>query len=64
MSQNFKAHSLVNYKNAPAIVDQVADKISIQLANGKTIKVRLKDIQLLHPGPLKCLADLEQTRLL
>ena len=49
MSQNFKSHSLVLYKNAPAIIDQVADKISIQLAGGKNVKVRVKDIQLLHP---------------
>lgn len=61
MSQNFKAHSLVIYKNAPAIVDQVADKISIQLDSGKNVKVRVKDIQLLHPGPLKNLSDLNQT---
>ena len=61
MSQNFKAHSLVLYKTAPAIVDKVADKISIQLASGKNVKVRVKDIQLLHPGPLKCFADLEQS---
>ncbi|MEE9369271.1 MAG: RNB domain-containing ribonuclease [Pontiella sp.] len=61
MSHNFKVHSLVNYKNAPAIIDQVADKISIQLAGGKSVKVRPKDIQLLHPGPLKNLTDLNQT---
>jgi len=61
MSQNFKVHSLVLYKKAPAIIDLVADKISIQLANGKNVKVRVKDIQLLHLGPLKRLADLDQT---
>ncbi|VGO21280.1 RNB domain-containing ribonuclease [Pontiella sulfatireligans] len=61
MLQNFKSHSLVLYKTAPAIIDQVGDKISIQLANGKSVKVRPKDIQLLHPGPLKSLADLNQT---
>jgi len=61
MSQNFKSHSLVLYKNAPALIDQVADKISIQLADGKNVSVRVKDIQLLHPGPLKSLHDLNQT---
>ncbi|MDK2857020.1 MAG: exoribonuclease [Verrucomicrobiota bacterium] len=61
MSQEFRLHSLVLYKNAPAIIDQMGDKISIQLADGKNIKVRVKDIQLLHPGPLKSLAELNQT---
>jgi len=60
MSQNFSVHNLVLYKTAPAIIDHVADKISIQLAGGKTVKVRVKDIQLLHPGPLKSLNELDQ----
>ncbi|MDF7824333.1 RNB domain-containing ribonuclease [Pontiellaceae bacterium B12227] len=61
MSQNFKSHSLVLFKKGPALVDQVGDKIAIQTANGKSVKVRPKDIQLLHPGPLKSLGDLQQT---
>lgn len=61
MSQKFSSHNLVLYKNAPALIDQVAEKISIQTAAGKSIKVRPKDIQLLHPGPLKSLHDLNQT---
>ncbi len=61
MSKNFKSHNLVLYKNGPALIDQVGDKIAIQTANGKSIKVRPKDIQLLHPGPLKSLAELNQT---
>jgi exoribonuclease-2 len=61
MSQNLKAKSLVLYKNGPAIVDQPGDKIAIQLADGKQVKVRPKDIQLLHPGPLNSLGDLTQT---
>jgi exoribonuclease-2 len=60
MPQNFKSHSLVLYKNAPALIEQVADKISIQTAGGKSVKVRPKDIQLLHPGPLKSLGALDQ----
>jgi exoribonuclease-2 len=60
MSQNFKKHSLVLYKNGPAIIDQLGDKIAIQTAAGKSIKVRPKDIQLLHPGPLTHLGALEQ----
>ncbi len=61
MPQNFKTHSLVLYKNGPAIIDQVGDKIAIQTAGGKSVKVRPKDIQLLHPGPLKSLGDLTRT---
>ncbi len=60
MSQTFKLNSLVLYKTAPAMIDQLGDKISIRLANGETVKVREKDIQLLHPGPMKSLADLTQ----
>ncbi|MDD3275924.1 MAG: hypothetical protein PHP93_02620, partial [Kiritimatiellales bacterium] len=60
MSQKFQLNSLVLYKTAPAMIDQLGDKISIQLADGKNVKVREKDIQLLHPGPLKSLADLNQ----
>ena len=53
MSQNFSVHNLVLYKTAPARIDQVAEKISIQLESGKTVNVRVKDIRLLHPGPFK-----------
>ncbi len=60
MSQEFKSQNLVLYKTAPALIDHVADKISIQLAGGKTVNVRPKDIQLLHPGPLKSLHELNQ----
>ncbi|MBC8205976.1 MAG: RNB domain-containing ribonuclease [Kiritimatiellales bacterium] len=60
MPHEFSSHNLVLYKNAPAIIDQVADKITIRLASGKAVKVRTKDIQLLHPGPLKSLNQLEQ----
>lgn len=60
MSQDFKKLSLVLYKNSAAIIDQMGDKISIQTADGKTVSVRPKDIQLLHTGPLKSLSELIQ----
>lgn len=60
MSDTFSPNNLVLYKKAPALVLQAADKISIQLAGGKTVLVREKDIQLLHPGPLKSLQDLNE----
>jgi exoribonuclease-2 len=51
--------SLVLYKIHPAIVSSVADKIEIQLAGGKSKRVRDKDVTLLHPGPLSSLGGLE-----
>ena len=50
--------SLVLYKIHPAIVSSVADKIEIQLAGGKSKRVRDKDVLLLHPGPLTSLGAL------
>ena len=47
-------NALVVYKNKPAIVKEFADgKISISLMDGSSVKVRDKDIELLHPGPVK-----------
>lgn len=50
--------SLVLYKIHPAIVSSVSDKIEIQLAGGKSKRVRDKDVTLLHPGPLNSLGAL------
>ena len=47
-------NALVIYKNKPALVKEAADgKISISLADGSSVKVRDKDIELIHPGPVK-----------
>jgi len=51
--------SLALYKNRPARVARVGDKVEIELAGGETQKVRLKDVTLLHPGPLRNLAELQ-----
>lgn len=51
--------SLVLYKIHPAIVSSVADKIEIQLAGGKSKRVRDKDVTVLHPGPLNSLGMLD-----
>lgn len=51
--------SLVLFKNRPARVLQAGDSLEIQLENGKTLKVRPKDVAMLHPGPLSSLADLQ-----
>ena len=53
--------SLVLYKIHPAIVSSIGEKIEIQLAGGKSKRVRDKDVTLLHPGPVKSLGTLEQT---
>jgi exoribonuclease-2 len=47
-------NALVIYKNKPALVKEAADgKFSISLADGSSVKVRDKDIELIHPGPVK-----------
>lgn len=51
--------SLVLFKNRPARVLRAGDSLEIELENGKTLKVRPKDVALLHPGPLQSLADLQ-----
>ncbi|WP_304224255.1 RNB domain-containing ribonuclease [Gracilinema caldarium] len=51
--------ALVIYKSKPAIITENGEKLTIQLASGETIKLRPKDITLLHPGPLASLKLLE-----
>ncbi len=52
-------NSLVLYKNRPALVTRTGDKLELELADGKKLKVRLKDVTLLHPGPLHSLNELQ-----
>jgi len=49
---------LVLYKIRPARVTAVTDKVEIELEGGKTKRVRDKDVVVLHPGPLRSLAEL------
>lgn len=51
-------NSLVLYKHYPARVLEVGDKIEIECDGGQRKRVRTKDIELLHPGPLRHLSDL------
>ncbi|MDR3303671.1 MAG: RNB domain-containing ribonuclease [Treponema sp.] len=51
--------SLVVYKNRPALVTEVGEKISITVMDGEAVRVREKDIEVLHPGPAS-LADLDK----
>ncbi len=51
-------NSLVLYKQGPArVTESGVKKISLQTASGNA-SVRPKDVMLLHPGPLRSLADL------
>lgn len=54
-----RPNSLVLFKNRPARVLQAGDNLEIELENGRMLKVRPKDVALLHPGPLQSLADLQ-----
>ncbi len=51
-------NSLALYKIRPARVTAISDKIELELKKGKTKRVRPKDITILHPGPIKALAEL------
>ncbi|MCL2175054.1 MAG: ribonuclease catalytic domain-containing protein [Treponema sp.] len=53
-------NSLVIYKSKPAIVKDRADgKFTITLQNNEQVKVRDKDIELIHPGPAKDFKQIE-----
>jgi len=53
-------NSLVIYKSKPAIVKDRADgKFTITLQNNEQVKVRDKDIDLIHPGPVKDFKQIE-----
>ncbi|MDR1955942.1 MAG: RNB domain-containing ribonuclease [Treponema sp.] len=43
--------SLVAYKNRPALVNEIGEKLGITVLGGESLRVREKDIELLHPGP-------------
>ena len=50
--------SLVLYKSKPALISGISDKIDIVLEDGKSKRVREKDIEVLHPGPLGSLKEI------
>ncbi|MDR3114800.1 MAG: RNB domain-containing ribonuclease [Treponema sp.] len=54
-----RERSLVVYKSRPALVKDIGEKIGICLEGGESLRVREKDIELLHPGPCT-LESLEQ----
>jgi exoribonuclease-2 len=50
-------NSLVAYKNKPALARDIADKITLVLADKTTVRVREKDVELLHKGPVDALPN-------
>ncbi|HAS52018.1 MAG TPA: exoribonuclease II [Gammaproteobacteria bacterium] len=57
---NIPQNSLVLYKNGPARVAALGDKLDIELDDGRSLRVRPKDVLLLHPGPLRSPRELEK----
>ncbi len=55
---NIPQNSLVLYKNGPARVAALGDKVDIELEDGRALRVRPKDVLLLHPGPLRSVREL------
>jgi exoribonuclease-2 len=53
-----RKNSLVLYKSHAAQVKTAGDKLEIEIDSGKTVNVRPKDVQLLHPGPMQSLKEL------
>ena len=52
-------NSLVLYKKGAARVKRVDEKLHLELPEAKEKWVRLKDVTLLHPGPIARLSDLQ-----
>jgi len=53
--------ALVIYKNKPAIIKDYADgKFSISLQNGEQVKVRDKDIEVIHSGPVNNFSEINR----
>jgi len=54
-------NALVVYKNKPALVKEISsDKITIAIYDGEKIKVREKDIEIIHPGPVKIFNEIKE----
>jgi exoribonuclease-2 len=53
-----RENSLVLYRTRPARVQRADEKLTLELEGGESARVRAKDVALLHPGPMKNLAEL------
>jgi len=56
--ESVRQDSLVLYKGRPARVRRAGPKLEIEQEDGSRLSVRLKDVQLLHPGPIESLTVL------
>ncbi len=59
-SMTLLKNSLVLYKQAPALIIETGEKLELALNGGKSRSVRIKDVVLLHPGPVPAFPDLEK----
>jgi exoribonuclease II len=53
----YPVDSLVVYKKRPARVIKSGERLEIEIEGGNIVKVRPKDIETLHPGPLRSLKE-------
>ena len=53
--------ALIVYKNKPALVREItADRITIVLSDSSEVRVREKDVEVIHPGPVNNLAGIDE----
>jgi len=57
----FEIDGLVIYKKRPARIVKYGDRLEIEIEGGNIVKVRPKDIFILHPGPMRRLQTLNDT---
>ncbi|MDR3325023.1 MAG: RNB domain-containing ribonuclease [Spirochaetaceae bacterium] len=55
----YNVKSLAAYKNKPAMVKETGDKITIVLPDKSEVRVREKDLELVHPGPVESFSALD-----
>ena len=53
----YPVDSLVVYKKRPARLVKSGERLEIEIEGGNIVKVRPKDIEPLHPGPLRSLKE-------
>jgi exoribonuclease-2 len=56
--EEIRVSSLVLYRGRPARVTQVGERLELELEDGVRARVREKDVEFIHPGPLASLRDL------
>lgn len=54
-----RPNCLLLYKQHPARLLSVGERLEIEVEGGETVRVRPKDVNLLHPGPVGSLSELK-----